>query len=543
MKTTENLRFAPIIRVSTEQQKAKGESLNTQTLQIKEYVSLLGGVVPESCWLYSGQEHATPEQERRILDKLLQDSGNGVFDAVIVCDPSRWSRDNKRSKEGLEILKNNDIRFFVRTSEFDLWNPSQNLFLGLATEFNEFQAKEQALKSIINRINRAKRGIPTAGKLPYGRTYSVEKGWCLDTEKQEIIKQAAYRYLNGEGIPAIAKSLGMNATNLHKILTRRAGTEWECHFKNKKVNIDETVTIEIPELMDKEIREAIIERTRNNITYVRGNRKHPYILSGFIFCKKCGYMLQSYRNHSGRTYYRHPKYSKCDIHKMIPGEILEKTVLVDLVKTFGDPDLIEAAVQRATPDLAKISTLTTEKESLEKGLKKAEQQKNRLIDSVAEGLLTKTEVSERISKIRDTEESIKARLINIESELTSIPDPERIKKASKWAHSVLFTTTKESPWIILERSTAWKRKLIEQAFSGQDKTRTRLGIYIDFVDGQFVYEIKGILEETTKALPTTDDLKEVFCNELCENDIDKIYQTKSNMLSECHAHHSKRFHQ
>lgn len=84
-----SLRFAPIIRVSTEGQEKKGESLRTQTKQIQQYVQSLGGHIPENCWDYLGQEHATPNQERDKLDKLLEDSQHDLFDAVIVCDASR----------------------------------------------------------------------------------------------------------------------------------------------------------------------------------------------------------------------------------------------------------------------------------------------------------------------------------------------------------------------------------------------------------------------------------------------------------------------
>ena len=111
------LRFAPLIRVSTEPMAVKGKSLRTQTAQIQQYVKSLEGIIPDNCRVYSGQEHATPEQERQKLDALLKDSSNGKFDAVIVCDASRWSRDNLKSKEGLNILRNNGTRFFVGTNE------------------------------------------------------------------------------------------------------------------------------------------------------------------------------------------------------------------------------------------------------------------------------------------------------------------------------------------------------------------------------------------------------------------------------------------
>jgi DNA invertase Pin-like site-specific DNA recombinase len=98
------LKFAPIIRVSTEKQADKGESLKTQKSQIEKFVSIHDGIIPDYCWQYSGQEHATPNKERLKLNKLLKDSTKEIFDAVIVCDTSRWSRDNGKSKDGLQTL-------------------------------------------------------------------------------------------------------------------------------------------------------------------------------------------------------------------------------------------------------------------------------------------------------------------------------------------------------------------------------------------------------------------------------------------------------
>jgi site-specific DNA recombinase len=73
----------------------------------------------------------------------LADASKGIFDAIIVADASRWSRDNRKSKEGLQIFRDNGIRFFVGTSEYDLFNPEHTFFLGMAAEFGEFQARQQ----------------------------------------------------------------------------------------------------------------------------------------------------------------------------------------------------------------------------------------------------------------------------------------------------------------------------------------------------------------------------------------------------------------
>src|SRR5262245_9034732 len=96
---SQSLRFASLIRVSTEQQEKEGESLSTQSKQNQEDVKALGGRIVAN---YGGQEHATPGWEKTELFRLIADSAKGLFDAVIVNHEDRWSRDNATSQSGLD---------------------------------------------------------------------------------------------------------------------------------------------------------------------------------------------------------------------------------------------------------------------------------------------------------------------------------------------------------------------------------------------------------------------------------------------------------
>jgi hypothetical protein len=77
---TKPLRFASFIRVSTEKQADRGESLRTQNKQNTAAVKLIGGVITHR---YGGQEHATDDWEKRERDKMLADASKKRFDAVI----------------------------------------------------------------------------------------------------------------------------------------------------------------------------------------------------------------------------------------------------------------------------------------------------------------------------------------------------------------------------------------------------------------------------------------------------------------------------
>ena len=68
------LRFAPLIRVSTESQERRGQSLDVQKQALVQAVESMKGIIPDDCWEYSGQEHATNAYERKKFNKLLLDS-------------------------------------------------------------------------------------------------------------------------------------------------------------------------------------------------------------------------------------------------------------------------------------------------------------------------------------------------------------------------------------------------------------------------------------------------------------------------------------
>ncbi len=491
-----NLRFAPIIRVSTEKQKGKGESLRTQRTQIEQFVKSLNGTIPDHCWQYVGQEHATPDAQRQNLEKLLHDSSEDLFDAVIVCDASRWSRDNQRSKEGLEILKTNGIKFFIGTSEYDLNHPEHRFFIGISTEINEMQSGIQVQKSVINRIHRAKRGIPTSGRLPYGRVFDRKKNvWGIEPEKKAIIENAAERYLAGEGIVDIATTHNMNPSNLHKILTKRSGNKWDIRIRCKKFNIDETITMEIPRLLPENIIQSIKSLSDRNRTFTHGELKYPYLLRRYIFCGYCGFGYFGQTNRGVTRYYRHSRNNKdCEGNKnWLTADKIENAVLIEIIRLMGDRERFKKSIEAAIPNLDAIKKMEAERDELIKELEALEKQKDNVIDMVAEGIICKDDVEKKMNQIKDKQSTFSARINTINNEITNRPTDNQIKKVSKLGAKVGLDASKHTPELILKRrSYKWKQNLIEDVFSGTDSNGNKNGIYIKNIsDRNFSYELRG----------------------------------------------------
>jgi site-specific DNA recombinase len=566
-----SLIFAPLVRVSTEYQEKRGESLSTQRKQIEGAIKSLNGKIGQ--W-YAGQEHATPDQERRILERLMSDAGARKFDAIMVADVSRWSRDNQKNAEYLKILKDRNIRFFVLSNEFDLYNNHHELFLLMGVVINQFFAKEQAYKSIINRIERAKRGYPTCGKIPYGRSFNKDTAqWEIILADQDKISEIARRYLD-EAMPfnILGRQFGMNPSNLHKILTKRSGDTWEQRFRNSACGIDEIVQTKIPPLLPELIIEKIKNKCKARRTWEHGSQKYRYLFSRLIFDKDTGYSLTGTPSPKGKRYYR--PYNTNGNTYMVNADLLEEAILKELFKVLGSSECLQQAVFKNTTD-EYVNNLMKQKSVREKDRETVMNEYNNITSAIAkyehadlphflENLKTKLDTLQKRSS------DIRFEIETIENELTTLPTNEEIEDSRKEMRRQILKQFRRNKF----RRGAYfnqlpfkeKQNIIRLLFGGADEQGKRYGISICLKEEnprRYEYEaygrlmtIKGWIEGRTKEFTTCASFNQnQQDNQRTSNEIAKVVKkalpkfdrfesnAKEGTLSECHAHHSLGFHQ
>jgi DNA invertase Pin-like site-specific DNA recombinase len=412
------LRFADLIRVSTEKQEKQGESLHIQRRSNEDDVKHLGGRIVAR---YGGQEHATPGYEKKEVDRLIADATKGKFDAVIVHYADRWSRDNAKSKEGLEVLRDHRIRFFVGTTEMDLFDPQVRFQLGMHAEVGEFIALQQAKKSLESKIERAKQGKPSHGhQRPFGRIYNKETGeWEIDPKAHAMIKDIAERLLAGRSLVELSEEYNVSHSSLWKNLRYRCGDKWVIEFNSSRLNIHEKVTIAVPRLLDEEVIKKIQRELTARRTYKhkppppkQGYVKRDYLLSQHVFCAGCGYALTGQCNtETGIHYYRHShptskpvsgEREPCPFKHLskqyVRADDLERDVIKRLFIMLGNPAAIERAIKRAIPDCGDAQA---KKEWLEAELAKIERARSRLLDKITQELVTDEEVDPQLQKLKD----------------------------------------------------------------------------------------------------------------------------------------------
>lgn len=543
------LRFAALRRVSTERQEKVGESLHTQKTQMASDVEHLHGKIVG--W-YGGQEHATPGHEKQEVDRLLADATKGKFDAVIVAHADRWSRDNAKSKAGIRILKENKIRFFVRTFEYDLFNPTQTFHLGMSAEIGELNAATQTKKSIENRIERAKKGIPTGGKLPFGRTFNKDtEKWGVDPEKKAMVVDVARRYLAGESMESLAKEYGINHANLHKIIMHRCGTEWSIRFDVDELNIHEVVPFTIPRLLPDSTIKKLNAKAAESKKYSHGLTKYKYLLSGMVLCDHCGYAMMGQTNHSPRKkqkqYYRHARGRRakpCDCEKTwVDAITIEENVMRQLFDIFGNPQAVEKAIDEATPNRERLKELYEQQTRLEASLAKIEKGRGQIVKLIFDGKLSEDEVEGQMAPIRKQESLQKDKLREIKDQLENVPSPDAVRAiaadVAERFTKALFPTRRgnrkiglveerdgrlnASLWMKVEAADeefhkmTWdeKRALVKAVFGGVTADGKRMGVYIQWKSRKgerptWTYSIRGQIKQERLRPHSKERLHEMY---------------------------------
>ena len=515
MKTKLNstkLRFAALRRVSTEQQEKVGESLRTQTKDIQEVVSSLGSIVE---W-FGGQEHATPGHEKKEVERLLREAQKRPcrFNAVIVAHPDRWSRDNAASRAGLEVFREHGIRFFAGATEYDLFNPDHELFLGISAVVGQFQARNQMRKSLINRINRAKRGVPTGGKLPFGRNYvrsDDRQGgrWEIDADKQRIVEDVAKRYLAGKSIEELAKEHDMNAANLHKVLTLRSGPKWQVEFQSKVLNIHEVIEIEVPPLLPDQTIRAILAKAQANRTYTHGHIKHQYLFSRMIQCQHCGYAMFGQTNKNGHQYYRHSHAARdrqcpgAQIKSWIPAAEIEDTAMRHLFETFGNPSAVQRAMEDATPNNERVQEAVKRLGFVTKELSKLESSRQRILALIVKGTISEGSANTQLEKLKEREGKLGVERTRLDDELAHVPSKPAIVGVSKqvaarfrqYTNARAVAKGRHANTEFGEMTYNERRELCQTVFSGKTAEGSRMGVWIawDKAGRKWGYRIEGHL--------------------------------------------------
>lgn len=357
---------------------------------------------------YIDEARSGTNTDRPGFQRLLADAQKGKFQAVVVYDISRGSRDVADWFLFRRQMSELGIRVFSATNTLgDIDDPNAFLTELISVGLGQHMVLQSRQKSIAGQRIRAERGLHCGGVAPLG--YDIVDGrYVINEREAEAVRYIFERYAAGDSyssiVAAVAK-MGVRGKNgkrienntLHYILRneRYTGkyiwfdrTERHMHKHVGKDNENKIIHADIiPPLVSKEVWNMVKNRMDANKRLGSGQRKdgRVYLLSGLIRCGECGSTLAGVTTVSKGIAY--PRYicigkrieKKCKA-KNVKADALEKFILDTIRDRFLCDDQLYAVAALFLDKLAKEDTASAE--SVKKELRELRVKLNNLTDLI-----------------------------------------------------------------------------------------------------------------------------------------------------------------
>lgn len=355
------------------------------------------------------------------LKSFIQD--NKDYKTIFATELSRIGRRQSILHQIKEWLIANKIQLYLKDTGYTLFDSSGNISAAGEIMFTLYgYFAESEVKAKKDRFQRAKKhlmkmGLSISGKTLFGykkQTSEKQKSTLiLDERNSDVVKQIFNWYLNGyenKESPSIRdislKCLKENfpkythsKRNVNKLLKEEGYTGFKVtnnkrknpnyvEFTNEEKYIITQNEIKYPEIIDRELYDAVQTKLKSNNTTADKANKHTTLLSRMVVCPNCGnYYTGDYRTVKnivknslrcgGRS-----KTVPC-INKQVISMSMLDSAIWSLIKT--DLSLLSETINKLNPD-ENIEILKTNKLSIENKLKSIESEKIQLEN----GLITST---------------------------------------------------------------------------------------------------------------------------------------------------------
>lgn len=375
-------RAALICRVSTPQQIKLG--LESQVAVLKKQASKDGYEVPNELIF---QEQISGLDAKKPIRKSLQDLMDAVEDKrVDVCytyELTRISRDPYNLVERVKWFTDRHIPMYIYDA--DMWTldrvtkeeleETTSYVFGAAT-YGKVEAKKMKMRTMRARNEVAKEGL-YVGHLSDGYcVVETERGKeiKIDEDRKEVIQKIFDLYTQGYTIDRIAETL--NTSNIpsansyrlnspkfkgyrntyhrkgsdlpfNRVDVRWQGATISNYLRNKwyigertynkqQYSIDPIIKAEQWSIVS-----AMLERNAISFRSKRESTKHPYLLSGLLFCGKCGKRMYGHYTGLNNHYFCSSVEEgvKCGLRGVCKENIEAAVALV--VKQKGGLDVVE----------------------------------------------------------------------------------------------------------------------------------------------------------------------------------------------------------
>lgn len=342
-------RVAAYVRVSTQEQKLHGISLDAQKAKLTEYAEKHNMRIVE-WYVDEGVSGRKLIKKRPELQRMIQDAEKKKFDRIIFIKLDRFFRSVAEYHECMKRIA--PVVWTTTEEQYDLTTAQGRMLVNMKLTIAEMEADQGGERIRIVNEYKVQTGQPLVGTqcLPFGLMVAKDEGAnrkkvVINPDEEEILRDAINHYMTYQ---SRRKTIGYLYAKHHcsfsQFTLKKLFTNPMLHgeYRGNPNYCEAYLTKEEFDKLQSVVEQNIKEQPATERTY---------LFSGLIICHVCGRRLSSQMriciNKQKRRY--HYKMYRCDAffngqkkcknNKIITESVLERDLLANIDKYFEQAKL------------------------------------------------------------------------------------------------------------------------------------------------------------------------------------------------------------
>ena len=358
-------RVAAYVRVSTQEQKLHGLSLDAQKMKLNEYAENNHMRIVE-WYLDEGVSGRKLIKNRPELQRMIQDAEKGEFDRIIFIKLDRFFRSVAEYHECMKRIA--PVLWTTTEEKYDLTTASGRFFVNAKLAVAEMEADQTGERIRIVNEYKVQTGQPLVGNqsLPFGFMVFTDpdtkrKSIVRNPDEEPILRDVLDYYMTHQSKKkTLAYLYAQHHTSMTpaSLSTLLSNTMLYGAYRDNPAYCEGYITKDEFDRLQEIVKRNIKENTTEN---------RAYLFSSLIQCPECGKLLKGHIQHETSrkgTQLRYKKYrcpahysnKSCSFCKNISENVIERMMLANIEQYLADAKIRSAdIIDTETVKIAKHS--------------------------------------------------------------------------------------------------------------------------------------------------------------------------------------------
>lgn len=292
-------RVALYVRVSGEEQKVKGLSLEAQQERLEEYAKAQGWIIT-GVYVDAAKTARKNMHKRLEFQRMMESVKRDEVDILLFCRLDRWFRSVADYYKVMDVLNAHNCQWKTIDEEYDTTTANGRLYINVKLSIAQNEADICGERIDVVFDSKIEHGTVVSGRCPYGYRVNSEKRLEICQEEAAIVRDAFDYYENNVSqrgtIRYIRETYGVNWCDMtfRRMLQETLYTGIYDRSGRRNENF-------APPIITSQQFSRVQDLLKRNSRFAPSGK--VYIFTSVLVCAECGHKMVGYKS-ADFYYYR-----------------------------------------------------------------------------------------------------------------------------------------------------------------------------------------------------------------------------------------------